>query len=182
MYQSDEREPLQAPTQDARPRGYCARLGWVSLMILPLLWVILELLHTTKLPLSAIAIPPRSSQWTITVVAVDHKGHSYFTTKRIPLGPVHGPNSIGALSAVMPVTGLVVRDTPAGYDFDWHVAPHKQFVVNLDAAVEIEVSDGTKKVLRAGEMFLLEDTKGQGHRSKSVNGQPRRSLFITVAA
>jgi len=31
-----------------------------------------------------------------------------------------------------------------------------------------------------GEMFLAEDTTGQGHISRAVNGQVRHSLFITL--
>ena len=41
---------------------------------------------------------------------------------------------------------MVVRDTAGDYDFDWHPSPARQFVVNLDGPVRIEVSDGTSKV------------------------------------
>jgi len=32
--------------------------------------------------------------------------------------------------------------------------------VNLDGAVEVEVSSGEKKVIGAGEVFFVEDTSG----------------------
>ena len=41
---------------------------------------------------------------------------------------------------------MQIRETPGDYKFDWHCAPRKQFIVNLDGAVDVEVSDGTRKV------------------------------------
>ena len=52
--------------------------------------------------------------------------------------------------------------------------------MNLDGAVEITVGSGEKRVLEAGEVFLAEDTTGQGHISRAVNGKVRHSLFITI--
>ena len=53
-------------------------------------------------------------------------------------------------------------------------------MVNLEGDVEIEVGDGTKRVLRAGDVLLAEDTTGQGHISRAVDGKPRKTLFITL--
>ena len=53
-------------------------------------------------------------------------------------------------------------------------------MINLDAAVEIETGDGTKRTLGPGEVLLAEDTTGQGHISRAVDGQPRRSIFVTL--
>ena len=44
--------------------------------------------------------------------------------------------------------------------------------------MEIEVGDGTKRQLGAGSILLAEDTEGQGHISRSINGEPRECLFI----
>ena len=46
--------------------------------------------------------------------------------------------------------------------------------------VEIEIGDGTRRVFHPGEILLAEDTTGQGHISRAVNGQPRKSLFIPL--
>ena len=58
--------------------------------------------------------------------------------------------------------------------------PDRQYVVNLEGEVEIEVGDGTKRILRTGDILLAEDTTGQGHISRAVAGKPRKSLFITL--
>ncbi len=90
----------------------------------------------------------------------------------------HGP--IGFLSARHPVSKLMFRHTGADYDFDWHNAPQRQYIVILEGGLDIEIGDGTRRRFGAGDILLAEDTTGQGHISRAVDGQPRRSLFITL--
>ena len=87
---------------------------------------------------------------------------------------------VGQLSERIPATGLIFRETGGDYDFDFHNAPRRQYIVNLDGAVEITVGSGEKRVIGPGEVFLAEDTTGQGHISRAVNNQIRHSLFITL--
>ncbi len=87
---------------------------------------------------------------------------------------------IGRISALEPASGIVFRETEGDYDFEFHNAPRRQYVINLDAAVELETGDGTKRVLGPGEVLLAEDTTGRGHRSRAVGGRPRRSIFVTL--
>jgi hypothetical protein len=94
--------------------------------------------------------------------------------------PMKDAGKIGFLSERVKATGLVFRETGGDYDYDFHVAPRRQYVVNLEGEVEIEVGDGTKRVLGAGDILLAEDTTGQGHISRAVAGKPRKSLFITL--
>ncbi|HIF98429.1 MAG TPA: hypothetical protein EYQ54_15640 [Myxococcales bacterium] len=87
---------------------------------------------------------------------------------------------IGRISTLEPATGIVFRETEGDYDFGFHNAPRRQYVINLDAAVELETGDGTKRVVGPGEVLLAEDTTGRGHRSRAVDGRPRRSIFVTL--
>ena len=75
---------------------------------------------------------------------------------------------------------LEFRRTEGNYDFDWHPAPQRQYVINLDAGVEVTASDGETRTIGAGEVLLTEDTHGRGHCSKSVNGQVRHSIFVAI--
>jgi hypothetical protein len=102
---------------------------------------------------------------------------SHFEDVQVPL---NDQGKVGFLSAVTKATGVVFRETGGDYNYDFHVAPRRQYVVNLEGEVEIEVGDGAKRVLRSGDILLAEDTTGQGHISRSVAGKPRRSLFITL--
>jgi redox-sensitive bicupin YhaK (pirin superfamily) len=53
-------------------------------------------------------------------------------------------------------------------------------VVLLDEGVEIETSLGKKRVFAPGEVLLMEDTTGKGHRSRNIRKVERSSLFIVL--
>jgi len=86
----------------------------------------------------------------------------------------------GKMSRRLPATGVIFRETSGDYDLDWHTAPRRQYIVNLDAGVEITASDGETRVIGAGEVLFVEDTTGKGHLSKALSGQIRHSVFIAV--
>lgn len=83
------------------------------------------------------------------------------------------------LSTRLPANGIIFRETMAEYDLDWHPAPRRQYIVNLDAGVKLTASDGESRIIAAGEVILVEDTTGKGHRSQGL-GQLRHSLFIPI--
>jgi hypothetical protein len=113
----------------------------------------------------------------ITRIYSGSDGESHFEDIEVPLIDRGG---IGRISQLEGATGVVFRETDGDYDYDFHNAPRRQYVINLDAPVEIEVGDGTRRVLGPGEILLAEDTTGRGHISRSVDGRPRRSLFVTL--
>src|SRR6516165_9028847 len=84
------------------------------------------------------------------------------------------------LSARLPATGIIFRETSGDYDLSWHPAPRRQYIINLDGGVQITASDGQARTIGAGEVVLVEDTSGKGHLSKSVGGKMRRSIFVPV--
>src|SRR5437763_16288734 len=86
----------------------------------------------------------------------------------------------GKLSKRLPATAIIFRAVPPTYDLDWHPAPRRQYIINLDAGVEITASDGETRKIGAGEVFLVEDTTGKGHLSKADGGQVRHSIFVPV--
>ena len=87
---------------------------------------------------------------------------------------------IGRLSEPWPATGVVFRENDPGYDFDWHCAPRRQPIGLLDGEIEVEVTAGEKRRFAGGDVLLVEDTTGTGHRTKTVSGGARRSLFIPM--
>jgi hypothetical protein len=86
----------------------------------------------------------------------------------------------GKLSRRLPATGIIFRQVPPTYDLDWHPAPRRQYIINLDAGVRITASDGESRVIGAGEVILVEDTTGQGHLSKAVDGRLRHCVFVPI--
>jgi hypothetical protein len=86
----------------------------------------------------------------------------------------------GELSERLPATGIIFRRVAPTYDLDWHPAPRRQYIINLDAGVQITASDGESRIIGAGEVILVEDTVGKGHLSKAVDGQLRHCIFVPV--
>ncbi len=105
-------------------------------------------------------------------------GESHFEDLEVPL--VDRGGGIGWISKLESATGIVFRETDGNYDFDFHNAPRRQYVINLDAPVEIEVGDGTVRRLEPGSVLLAEDTTGRGHISRAVDERPRTSIFVTL--
>lgn len=96
--------------------------------------------------------------------------------------PLSDSGAIGMLSEHFPATGIIFRETSGDYDYDWHNTPRRQFVIILAGEVDFTVSTGETRRFGGGDVVLLEDTGGKGHRSRAVDGQPRRSVFVTLDA
>ena len=82
------------------------------------------------------------------------------------------------IEKLQPGEGIIFRHASPGDFNDWHRAPRRQYVINLSGESEVEISDGTKRRFGPGDIFLADDTSGQGHISRAVGNQPR--LFVTI--
>ncbi|MPZ47140.1 MAG: hypothetical protein GEV05_28015 [Betaproteobacteria bacterium] len=83
------------------------------------------------------------------------------------------------LSARLPANGIIFRETKPENTVDWHTAPRRQYIVNLQSSVKITASDGESRIIGPGEVLLAEDTTGKGHLSEGLDGL-RLSLFIPI--
>jgi hypothetical protein len=113
----------------------------------------------------------------VTRIYTGTDGVTHFEDVEIPLSD---KGDIGRLSELEPATGIVFRETPGNYDYDWHPAPCRQYILMLDGEVDIEVGDGAKRRFGTGDVLLVEDTDGRGHKSRAVDGKPRKSVFVTL--
>lgn len=113
----------------------------------------------------------------VTRVYADSTGETHFADVEMTL---RDAGKIGRLSEPVPATSVIFRENDPDYDYDWHNAPARQYIALLDGAIELEVSDGEKRVLRGGEILLMEDVTGKGHRTKHLEPKERRSLFIVL--
>lgn len=105
-------------------------------------------------------------------------GESHFEDMTVSLALA---GEIGALSDRVDVEGLYFRETQGDYHYCWHNAPCRQYIVMLEGSVDIEIGSGEVRRFGPGDILLAEDVKGRGHFSRAVDGQLRKSLFITVA-
>lgn len=108
---------------------------------------------------------------------MDENGESHFRDVEIEWAEERRGSK---LSKKFPATGIIFRQTRAEHNVDWHPAPRRQYIVNLDAGVKITASDGESRFIKAGEVILVEDISGKGHLSEHLEGKIRNSLFIPV--
>ena len=111
----------------------------------------------------------------VTRIYADKNGDSRFEEVKIPL---FEQGEIGRLSENIKVKALQFRTVSADYDYDFHHAPQRQYIVLLDGGIEIETSLGEVRQFQTGEILLVEDTSGKGHRTRNLEKRERTSLFI----
>src|SRR3954467_3290822 len=113
----------------------------------------------------------------LTRVYSDRNGDSHFEDIEIPLKEA---GNVGRLSEAFPANGVVFREVEPSYDWNFHTAPQKQYIILLDGEIEIETSLGDKRNFKAGEVLLVEDTTGKGHKTRNINPIKRKSIFNTL--
>ncbi len=115
--------------------------------------------------------------FTITRLYSDSDGESHFEEQEIPL---KSGGIIGSLSEELPAKSIVFREVAPSYDWDFHNAPQRQYIILLDGEIEIETSLGAVKRFRGGDVLLVEDTEGKGHKTRNVLPAKRKSVFIIL--
>ena len=53
-------------------------------------------------------------------------------------------------------------------------------IPSLEGEIQIETSLGDVRRFCAGEILLVEDTVGKGHKTKKLWSEKRRSVFVTI--
>ena len=107
----------------------------------------------------------------------DAHGQSHFRDIEVELTePSHG----GFLSKPQSVSAMMFRQIEPGVSRDWHNAPSRQYVISLCGRLKTIASDGESRTLGAGEVMLVEDTIGKGHKVEALPGAPFRAIFVEV--
>ncbi len=113
----------------------------------------------------------------VTRLYTGNDGEAHFEDIEIPLSDA---GDIGLLSEMEAATGIIFRETGPDYNYDWHNAPRRQYIIILEGEVDIEIGDGTIRRFGPGDILLVEDTTGRGHISRAVDNKPRKSIFVTL--
>jgi hypothetical protein len=100
----------------------------------------------------------------------DDDGDSHFEDLKLEFGTVDfaPPAPPLNVSFIGEAGQCFILMAPSGWKGYWHPAPSRQLHFYLSGEIEAQVSDGEKRRIRAGEIALVEDTKGKGHRSRVV--------------
>ena len=75
---------------------------------------------------------------------------------------------------------MTFRTQQPGVDLGFHPAPRRQYIVSLGGEVEVGLGNGEKRIFKAGDVMLADDTTGQGHTTRVVGNEPRVSIVIPV--
>ncbi len=113
----------------------------------------------------------------VTRIYADAEGESHFEDIAIPL---NDKGEIGFLSEAQQSGTIIFRKVTGQYDYNFHNAPARQYIILLDGEIELEVSAGEKRRFTAGQVLLVEDTTGKGHRTRNITKAERSSIFITL--
>ena len=113
----------------------------------------------------------------ITRIYSDPNGDSHFDTVDVDLKEA---GEVGRLSKAIPAQSVIFREVAPSYDWDFHPAPQRQYIILLDGEIEIETSLGEKKRFKGGDILLAEDTTGRGHKTRNIQPIDRKSVFITL--
>lgn len=91
------------------------------------------------------------------------------------------------LSAVLPATGLQLRQSPVGFRSDFHCTSTPQWLFVLRGCMEIGLQDGSTRRFGPGAHFYSNDTLPagsvfdpavHGHCSRQVGEEPLVTVFV----
>lgn len=114
----------------------------------------------------------------VTRIYATEDGESRFDDVQVSL---RAAGEIGSLSASVAAREVVFRETEPDYEYEWRPASQRQVVLLLDGNIEIETSDGQVRAFKGGDILLVEDTHGKGHRTRTTDGTRRRSVFVVLS-
>lgn len=103
----------------------------------------------------------------------DADGNSHL--QELPIATKPGKTRRTEMAAA---TGLMYADYTASSVEDWHRTPGRQFSISMSGEIEVEVSDGKKHAIHAGDIVFLEDLQGKGHITRILS--PVTNIFIRV--
>jgi hypothetical protein len=106
-------------------------------------------------------------------------GETHFDEHEMSMGSVPGRNSPGHAWKSGSEAVFLSSKQDSGQALDvWHPAPDRQFIVTLAGETEIEASDGEIRRFGPGDILLVEDTTGKGHRTRYKGA--RQALHVPV--
>jgi hypothetical protein len=117
------------------------------------------------------------------ILYTDKNGESHFKEGEVGFEMVNfaPPAPPVGLTSYIPANRLVFFKIPSGWYGDWHPAPKRQFFCCLSGEFELTASDGETRIYRKGEVFLLEDTSGKGHKSRVTGKEDFIAAIVQLA-
>lgn len=124
------------------------------------------------------------AHFTKTVLFTDTDGRARFREEAIELGE---GSPTARLSAVLPASGLQLRQSPVGFRSEFHCTGTPQWLFVLQGRMEIGLQDGSSRIFGPGQHFYSADTLPEGatfdptvhgHWSRQVGDEPLVTVFV----
>ena len=100
--------------------------------LLSAMFIVTTTLGGMTMRLDAVAADAGDKTMTIVRIYTGADNQSHFEDVQVPL---KSTGKIGFISELMKATGIVFRETGGDYHYDFHTAPRRQYVVNLEGEV-----------------------------------------------
>src|SRR5215813_10501642 len=107
-----------------------------------------------------------------TRIYADAEGESHFEDVDVPLSDF---GSVGHLSTTIPVSSIQFRENDADYNWDFHNAPKRQFIILLDGIIEITTSLIDIGTFKKKKKIKVENTKEKCNKTKNITNTKRNS-------
>ena len=131
-------------------------------------------------------IPPgaQAPRFTRVVLFTDTDGRARFRDEPVPLDE---GTPAARLSALLPATGLQLRQSPVGFRSSFHCTGATQWLFVLSGQMEIFLQDGSSRIFGPGEFFYSADTLPEGatfdatvhgHWSRQAGPDELVTLFV----
>lgn len=88
--------------------------------------------------------------------------------------------ALGKLTPAIAVENIIFGEIENVNEILWHNPPCKQYIIMLHGSMEIEISDGARRIFHPGDVLLAEDTTGKGHITRAASEGVRKYLVIPV--
>lgn len=124
--------------------------------------------------------------FTRVILFTDTDGRARFREEALPLDQ---GTTAARLSALLPASGLQLRESPVGFRSEFHCTGTPQWLFVLRGHMEIGLQDGTSRTFGPGEHFYSADTLPEGatfdptvhgHWSRQVGDEPLVTAFVKI--
>jgi hypothetical protein len=110
----------------------------------------------------------------------DADGCSHFEIKMVELetkdyAPPAPPLNTSSLESA---DNSLFLELPVGWYGEWHPTPVRQWLILMSGECEFEAGDGERAIRTAGDVVMLDDTRGKGHQTRVIGNEAVRIAAI----
>ena len=131
---------------------------------------------------STFSLAQEQSSIQLVKLYTDSNGETHFSDYEIDLSSHNAPPDAPGLGLSKPFLsqGAVFLNLPVGFYRGMNPSPARGFIFVLSGTLEVTVSSGDKKIFKAGDVFLEEDTTGGGHSGKVIGDENVNLVFVRL--